>query len=461
MAQSYKICPICSTPNHPNAAICSTCGTTLANVEVINAGGTTSAARQQAAGYDHHYGEADLFEDELRGRGETLFVALTLLVVIGLCGGLTLAFGSQVMSALPTFSFGADETIPTLTLVPTGARAQNPLPLITNTPRPTLQLATITPAPPTATVTPTQGPCLREVQAGDDLITLAYSCGHRSLDIVPTILELNDLDAPENMQVGQTLEIPWPTPTIDPARIPTEDPDDTAFGVPTREGTLAPAEEALISSAAIATETLQPGIAWHRVQPNENAVSIAARYGADIEILSQLNPEITFSQCDFGEFGGGPTCIVQLYIGQLMRVPAPTATPTIQPTPSGSETATPSMTPTFNAPSLSQPPNRGLFTADELITLRWVPTGTLAEGQVYRVRVEDETIDTVYTADTFNIFFIVPEAWQGDEQPRHEYNWSVSIYDTDRDEAIFTTETRRFSWGGRGVTQVEAQADEE
>lgn len=397
--------------------------------------------------YDARYGEADLFEDQARGRSQGYILGAFLVLILLLCGGATVWFGSQFVRDLPLL---LSNTTATRTPVPTQPRAQvPPLLLSTNTPRPTLDFDTVTPAPPTVTLTPTQGPCMVEVQPGEDLITLAYRCGHRSLDIVPVILELNDLESAESIQAGQVLEIPLPTPTPDAEAGATEEVSsaDTELLI-TREGTLAPVEEALISSAALATETLQPGLTWHRVQPDESAVSIAAQYGADIEILSQLNPEITFSQCDFGIFSGGPSCIVPLFVGQLMRVPAPTPTPTIPPTPSGSETPTPTMTPTFNAPSLSQPANRSLFRRDELITLRWVPTGTLSEDEVYRVRVEDTTAGLVYTAETRDIFYIIPQAWQGDDSRRHEYVWSVSIYRAGEDEARFTTETLTFSWEG-------------
>lgn len=448
MAQSYKICPICRTPNHPNAALCSTCGTTLVDVEIVRAPAASAHSTAQPT-YDPMYGEADLLEDHLRGRGQGWFLGGFLLVGLLICGGLVFWLGSRFIDALPSLARSAT---PTRMVVSTLPRAEvAPFALATNTPRPTLDFDTVTPAPPTATPMPTQGPCMVQVQPGDDLITLAYRCGHRSLDILPLILEINNLEGPDNIQAGQTLEIPLPTPTTDPDIIPTEEVesgDDSAAFIVTRPGTLAPAEEALLESAVIATETLQPGVTWHRVQPDENAVLIASLYGADIEILSQLNPEITFSQCDFGSFSGGPSCIVPLFIGQLVRVPAPTPTPTIPPTPSGSETSTPSATPTFNAPNLSQPANRSLFRRNELITLRWVPTGTLADDEVYRVRVEDRTAGIVYTAETRDIFYIVPEAWQGSDSRRHEYTWSVSIVQAGEDELKFTTEALTFSWEG-------------
>jgi LysM repeat protein len=464
LSQSQKVCPICHTPNHHNAQVCTTCGTTLTDVEQVAE--PVIPRRPAGLGYNHEFGEMDLSEDQLRGRGETVFFGLIVLVLIALCVGLTFGLASAVYNMLPNIPLlGIPTPARVATSIPT-VESPVEMPFVTNTPRPTLDFDTVTPQPPSATPTPTQGPCMVIVGDGDDLITLAYGCGHRSLDIVDLILELNDLDAPENIQVGQTLEIPWPTPTDSPeASLDEEGADtDSAALIITRDGAIAPAEEALLSSFEIATETLQPGITFHRVAPNESAAGIAALYGANIEILSQLNPEITFSQCDFGAFSGGPNCIVQIFAGQLMRVPAPTAVPTLSPTPSGSETATPRPSPTFNAPSLSHPPNRTLFRQDELITLRWVPTGTLSNDEVYRVQLEDLTAGEVYTADTRNIFFIVPEAWQGDTARRHEYRWSMRIFEVGAAEPSFSTGTRLFSWEGRGVvataTPEEGEMDE-
>jgi hypothetical protein len=287
---------------------------------------------------------------------------------------------------------------------------------------------------------------MQEVLAGDSLIALVTRCGHRDLDVIAEVLEMNNLSAPEVIQVGQTLAIPWPTPTLDPNLMPTATVEGEADAgamiafVPDSEGELVYIPP---------TATLQPGVTWHRVVKDENIIVIAVQYGADIKILSELNPEISFSQCDFGEFAGGPSCVVNLIEGQQIRVPAPTPTPTLSPTSSGSETPTPSPSPTFNAPSAISPGDRALFRREELVTLRWVASGTLAEGQVYRVEVQDMTTKTDYFADTTELFLIVPVAWQGQDSRRHEYVWTVSVIDSDQpDDPYFVTTPRVFVWEG-------------
>ncbi len=456
LSQSYKLCPICKTPAHRNATVCSTCGAGLSDVEPVGDKVVHNGAKPV---YDHRYGENDLFEGQLSRRSDVYFVGILLTLAIVVCGGGLVLFGPRIISA---FEPAPDpNALVTNTPVPTRGGAAAPVvPVATNTPRPTLQLATVTPAPPTATETPTQGPCMQSVVSGDTLFALAGRCGHRSLDVIPLIVEMNELDSPESLQIGQELNIPWPTATVDPNSVPTQAPDgedDNAVARLNSETTMEPAERALLTSRVIGTATLQPGVGWHTVASNENILTIAFNYGANIEILSQLNPEITFSQCDFGSASGGPNCIVSVYVGQQVRVPAPTPTPTLSPTPSGSETATPTATATFNAPSLTQPGDRSIFRQNQLVTLRWVATGTLGRNQVYRVYVDDVTQGISYEADTQDLFMIVPEAWQGQELAmRHEYIWRVSVIDKDRpNDPIFETSPRMFTWEALGLRPTE------
>lgn len=460
MAQSFKICPICNTPSHANAPLCSTCGASLGNVASVMA----EQARPVRAPvrYDHRYGETDLFEGELQNRRGTILFGVVLLLAVIVCGAGVFALSPQLVATMMQYTATPS---PAPTQLPQNNAPVNDIPLETNTPRPTLQLATVTPAPPTPSPSPTQGPCIQRVQSGDNLIGLAGNCGHRDLIIVTQILEINGLESAESIQVGQDIEIPWPTPTLDPAFVTEEATaedsveDDTALVE--RDGELIPVEQALRASMAIATATDIPGVMLHQVQSGESAVSIALRYGADIEILSQLNPEVTFSQCDFGEISGGPNCIVEIYAGQNLRVPAPTPRPTLSPTPSGSETPTPPPSPTFNAPSLLKPDQRALFARDEIITLRWVTSGTLGEDQAYRIRVEDETAGKVFNDNTREMAFIVPEGWQGEDAARHTYNWSVSVIDEDDpDNPIFSTATRMFTWEGREIPVLPEQEEE-
>jgi LysM repeat protein len=445
MAQAHKICPICGSPAHHNAVVCTTCGTTLTDVQPT--GGSTRPRRpsQTRDSYDYRYGETDLYEEALKRRSEVALFGGVFVLALVICGLIGVAIGSRFFAAVGSVT----ETLSPSPLPSAGvlvAETFTPFILATNTPRPLPNFVTVTPAP-TATPEPTQ--CVRVVQPGDTLYAIAAACGHRDAAVLDVIVSENGLASADALAVGQSIVVPAPTPTVDP-NAPTLAPASTEAANETDGEGVAQASAPTRDPLVFPTETLQPGVAWHTVSSNETMISIAIKYGANAEILSQLNPQVPFLQCDFRFDSGGESCIVQLFIGQQLRVPAPTPTATIPPTASGSETPTPSPTPTFNAPSALSPGDRALFRQDELITLRWVPTGTLGENQVYRVRITDLTSGLVYGSDTRELYFIVPQAWQGTGERRHEYEWTVSVINLDSpDVPIFTTTPRIFVWESR------------
>ncbi|MBK8026074.1 MAG: LysM peptidoglycan-binding domain-containing protein [Chloroflexi bacterium] len=419
---------------------------------------TSARSDRKSAGapqFEQRYGEIDLSEHEASRRGGLLFGGLVVALLV-----VAAAVAIPLLSRLMPI---ASDTTPavelTIVLSPTA-----PIMLETNTPAPTPVISTVTPPPPTPMPTSTPGPCTRVVNAGDDLISIIFNCGHRSLDVMAQVLELNNLSSPELIQLGQEILVPWPTPTPDPNAAA-----EVAVA-PTVDETLNPGAALLASLPdpneqsgdqsfvtqtpfILPTETLLPGIMYHLVQPNESMASIAYSYRTNAETLSQLNPEIAFSQCDFGLDTGGPTCIVFLIAGQQVRVPAPTPTPTLSPTLSGSETPTPTYTPTFNAPSLISPPDRTFFLRNELITLRWVGTGVLAEDEHYLVTVNDLNTNAVFEAQTRDLFFILPESWQSTASQPHDYQWSVGVVRmSELDNPRYVTDPRLFTWEGRAET---------
>lgn len=457
MTEPFKLCPICETPNHRNAAVCTTCGTTLSDVPVYAEGAAPPAEDEVV--YDFRYGETDLYEGAMRRKGRLYLAVIAILLGLVMCAGAALV----VVPLLPTLS-GQDDT-----------QEQEPAAalMITNTPRPTIifptvtqgsptQTPSITPSnTPTITTTPTREPCYQTVPAGEGLYALVALCGHRHLDVVDIVVDINNLNDETDIREGQVIEIPWPTDTPDPDPEPEAEtggdadssestaPDTITVGL-SQEDVLA---TQLVDPFFQPTATNPPGIGTHRVQTGENIITIGLQYDTSIEVLEQLNPEITFSQCDFGERFGGERCIVFLNAGQTIRVPQPTPTPTLSPTPNGSETPTPTATPTFNAPFASSPSNRAYFRRDELVTLRWTSTGVLGPDDMYRVAVENITSDETYTIETSDLFFVIPREWQSDEPGRYEYAWTIGIVSSDApDNPRFPTEERRFSWEGLGET---------
>lgn len=436
MSESYKVCPICETHNHPNTTICITCGTSITNVETVTQ--KTEVVRQQSQ-YDYRYGETDLFEGSVKSTGRTFTAGIFVL-------GILLGIGIAVAILAP--SFGSTLAV-AISDTPTASPTLRQLPTVT----PGVATATKT-FTPTITFTPTETftpePCTQTVVAGDSLIGIILRCGHTTRDIVPTVVQLNGIADETRIQVGQQIVVPWPTATVDPNALPTDTPESSANA---EGGDPVSDEIALLAFdpfAPTATPTLLPGVMWHTVQPNENMIIIASNYGANAKVLSDLNPEISFSQCDYGLVYGGPECIVQLSQGQRIRVPAPTPTPTIQPSPSGNETATPLPTATFNVPNAINPPNQAFFGELEQVTLRWVSTGTLADNEVYRVAVSDVTSGQTFIADTRELFYILPEDWQSTDGERHNYIWQVSVVNVETNQSSYSTDTRTFVWQGLG-----------
>lgn len=446
MTQAPKVCPKCGAVVQPNAIYCSMCGTPLQQ-NLLRSQDLSELVRPRS-GYEQKYGEADLLETNDGRKGGQLAALLILGASLFACGLLTV-FGVTrfIESTRPpthtdTQAIIAEDTVE--------------LVISTNTAFPTLNLPTVTLPPPTSTATETPGPCRVVVAPGADLIALASYCGHRSLDVIPLILTLNGISAPENIQSGQQLDIPWPTSTVDP-NAPTATTVVSSslanFQARSSSDSIASINGTPINTleppTPIPTPTLPLGVGFHSIIGGESMVSIAISYNTSAEVLSQLNPEIPFTQCDFSVFSGGPACTVQLSVGQQIRVPIPTPLPTETPTPSGSETATPTITPTFNAPSPLSPGNGALFLAGQLVTLRWVTTGTLGPRDVYRVEVRDLTIDQTYLIDTTELSVIVSESWQGTDGRRHVYSWRVSVINLDTNQVYFTTEPREFTWVGR------------
>ena len=425
---AIKICPICNVQCAAASAQCPNCGAALARVSAWQEGPESFAPEQT--------GLTDLAESRLRWRCGTCATFLVLALAALICAGI----GLQLVSWLGTYSVAAP--------APTGQAVSSPTVAATNTLLPTLYLptVTITPRPPpTSTYTPTRPPCLQQVKSGDSLIALVSRCGHRDLEVIELVLERNDLASAELIQVGQQLAIPWPTSTADPLAatvIPSANPGGAG---PAADQENAGAGSRFSGAPARTTPTLQAGVQWHRVAAGETIVGIAFRYGTDLKVLSELNPEITFSQCDFGQASGGPSCVVTVFEFQNLRVPAPTPTSTLSPTSSGIATATP--TSVVNAPAAYSPPNNQNFSSDELVTLRWVASGTLAAGETWRVIVESLSSGQVNSESTTSLSLLVPAAWKETATGWHGYRWRVQLV---RESGVpVETEARTFLWETR------------
>lgn len=458
-APSQK-CPLCGAIQPVSARTCAICGAALTGEPLAVPVPEAKAPRQREAAsrYDPGAGDDDLYAGDLSGRvGRLLLVVgivavLLLGVVLGLAVARWVAGGGD--GAGPRTEGIAGPTAP-----PTSTpRVATPAHTLTPTRDAMMSLPTVTPMPPTATPTPTVTPCYQTAGQGDTVLGMAYRCGHRELAIVDVILEINGMKNPEELQLGQTLEIPWPTPTPGPGQELTataqegEPETQGQEASPTLRVNVFGTPDALAKYENI-EPTLRPGQAWHVVEPGQTILGIAYIYDTTIETLSQINPEIPFLQCDYGDPTGGPNCVVILYEGQRVRVPVPLPTPTLSPTPSGTLTPTPSPTPTFNAPYALGPEDGARFAADQLVTLRWGSTGTLGAQERYIVRVRDLDTGQEYTAAIAETSYILPGGWQPRDRNRHTFEWSIAVGEIDERgmviSARYATEPRRFTWESR------------
>jgi phage tail protein X len=465
-----KRCNECGAINPHNTKVCKICGARL-----TRRGKTARVARPVPAPppgrYRSEYGEDDLL---VRGVLSTPLGALAGLVMLALIVGLGVVVASEILARA-----GADDSTGSKSganenqvAVVTATDTPSTTPLPTNTRPAPMTFPTVTPRPATATPTPTEGPCIQQAVLGDTVYGLAQRCGHRNFSIVDVIVAENDgLACATCLQEGQEITIPWPTPT---PGLPATDGDETSFNSNTNTTTgggdtvnvaqQAPSVNEFGTPDALATlfvePTLRPGLQWHTVQENENMIIIAQQYDADAKVLSDVNPEIDFAQCDFSERYGGPNCSVLLVPGQRMRVPAPPPTPTLSLTPSGSLTPTPTLTPTFNAPILIGPENDAEFGRNSLITVRWSALGTLGPNEVYLVTVREVAEDdaatealSVHEGQTDQLFFVLPDDWQPTGNALVQFDWTVAIATLNASGAVLSvreeTPSRTFAWQGR------------
>lgn len=478
--QSLQQCAICGAVQPLSAIECSICGATLPGepkpvAADAGEGPPPDKPVERRPRYDPAIGDDDLFVGDLTGRAWRLILIGGIVLALGL--GLILGVGLTQMrnsdgDATPDVRSETIGTVPPTSPPTATPRDFAPSPTATATERPLIALATVTPMPPTPTDTPTPGPCIQVAQAGDTVYGMAIRCGHRDMAVIDAILELNDMASANELQVNQELQIPWPTPT--PGAAPPEaqsaapvaaadeqsDAPDVLGGPGDAAGAAAtevPVNEFGTPDALAAYRdmepTLRPGLAWHTVVAGEDIITIAFAYGTNVEVLSQINPEVAFLQCDYGYDTGGPNCSVMIYEGQRLRVPVPLPSPTPTLTPVGTLTPTPSPTPTFNAPYSMSPPDGQHFFADERVTLRWGETGVLGKDERYVVRVHDLETGEDYFVLVDSTRYELPGGWQPDDGKKHEFEWTVSVGVVDADLNILgeahTTDKQRFTWDSR------------
>lgn len=276
---------------------------------------------------------------------------------------------------------------------------------------------------PTASATPTLTPTATELPPISYTVKSSdFSCANIAAAFhvdVMSIVGLNPaLDANcTNLQVGQVLLIPQPTPTLAPQATSTKSPNE--------------ATEAACN------------IITYEVTENDTLSSISLNYNVPADEIKNAS---------------GMTSDT-VYLGQTVRIPLCKRNPTQGPTP----TNTPP--PPYAAVNLLLPADGTAYlSASDVITLQWSSVGTLRNNEKYMVTIEDVTDGTGrklvdYVTDTK---YIIPDTFKPTSSTPHIFRWTVQpMRQTGTDsngKAVYTSAgtpstPRVFSWiGGTSTT---------
>lgn len=311
----------------------------------------------------------------------------------------------------------------TATTAPTVAAIR----LSSATPSHTPENATETPTP-----MPTEGPYVVRVQPGDFLFNIITRFGYNDGRVIPAILTLNpNIPNEDSLPVGQDILIPRMTQTPTPPNYEATVAIMATLGIPLPD--------------QLPENTVRE---CHTVREGESVIDIAAEFNTTLEIISRLNPEISFLGCDFNNRSGGPECRPNIQTGQCVTVPMPTPTMTLSPTPSGSETATP--TPTYNPPIIINPPNGAIVSGSVL--LQWVSAGLLKADEYYYLEVKNLTAGTIYTQVMKDTSWQLPSGLIPPEGEEHDIEWRVVVVRGDTETFIViggVMPERTFKWRRR------------
>jgi LysM repeat protein len=309
---------------------------------------------------------------ERQSRAVFLLTAVFTLLIISL-GSLILRYQGPIS----TFAF-----IPTPSpLPPTATMTASATPTDTATPLATSTLTiTATPAP-TETAAPER---LHILTSGQTLIGLSaiYNVSPDS------IAAANGFNVDTPVQAGQSLVVPWPTPTppLEPVAIDIN--GETVVADPT-------------------------GCPRHQIQEGESMASIANQYGLNLALLLRVN-RMTI---DIIVQPGQTVCIPEIKIGvELPPTPGPSPTPAPTQFPAG--------------PQLLYPVEEAVIAVpDGPVLLQWTAVKDLVDNEWYMVEVADLDLLDVppYRGFTRDNAYHLPGDWRPDVPETHTFQWRVSI----------------------------------
>lgn len=336
----------------------------------------------------------------------------------------------------------ASATIPSPTptsqlTTPTAAPSSTP-----EAPQPALATSTTTetPAPPSETPLPTgtPGPYVHTIAENDTLGYIIQLYGYDyDINVINEVVRLNDsiTNADFLPPPGTQILIPRQTPTPIPAGAEITSTADAAIGA-TRLGD--------ITVAGVSN------FGCHIVEEDQTLVEIVLTYNTTLEIISQLNRDLTWAGCNFTEYSGGPRCNPIIIPGQCINVPLPTLTPTPSPTPNGSET--PTAIPTYLQPKAVYPAHNQVVPAAPF-RLQWVSAGILRAEENYLVEVTDTTTGAKWTQITRETSILLPETLIPSDGQPHLFQWYVAVA-RPNEQGVYgfisgSSEIHAFQWQSR------------
>lgn len=309
---------------------------------------------------------------ERQSRGVFFLTAVFTLFIL-ILGSLVLRYQGPVsaFAFLPTPS----PIPPTATMTPTTTPTPTETPLASETP--TL----------TATAAPTETPAperLHILVSGQTLIGLSVI-----YNVSPdSIAAANGFTVETSVQAGQSLVVPWPTPT--------------------------PPLEAVVIDINGENVIADPAdCPRHQIQTGESMASIANQYGLNLDLLLRVNR----LPIDVIVQPGQTVCIPEIKVGvELPPTPGPSPTPAPTQFPAG--------------PQLLYPTEgTAIVDLEQSVLLQWTAVKDLQPDEWYMVEVADLNVLDVppYRGFTRDNSLHLPSHWRPQVPESHTFQWRVSI----------------------------------
>ncbi len=402
-------CPHCDSVVPDNALQCIMCGATISTDEMVQETSEKPAEKEDIpeVAADTQTPIPDVFESVMHEHKSRSLFWLTLVIAM-----LTL-----VVSLMLLRTQDAELTLammPTLTpFPPTMTHTQTMTPLPTETSPPTeTKVPTSTPAP---TDTP-RPPRFHNVATGETLfgLSLFYRISADS------IADGNGIPINSPIQVGQQLQIPWPTAT----------PPLESLILEVR------GESLVVDATDCEIVTIEEG---------DSAYGLSAEKGVPAEAIVAVN-RLTDESIQLLH-PGDTLCIPKIIHGDSLP-------PTPGPAPSITSTSFPV------GPNLLYPIHDAVLEpGDDQIALQWVAVKNLDESEWYMVELADlDVLDGIpYRAFTRDNAFQLPTSWRPIVPELHQMRWRISIVQVSgqRDDGEFiyryggqSSEDAFFSWLG-------------